>query len=71
MTNSMKIFQKARVFGREMVEELRKASWPSWGELRKSSVGVLLGIFFLGIFVSMVDFSLFQIVDLLMRCVNR
>ncbi|MDR0755926.1 MAG: preprotein translocase subunit SecE [Puniceicoccales bacterium] len=67
----MKIFKKIRIFGREMVEELKKASWPSWYELRKSSVIVLLGVLFLGVFVSMVDFSLFQMVDLLIRCVSR
>ncbi|MDR2396427.1 MAG: preprotein translocase subunit SecE [Puniceicoccales bacterium] len=54
-----------------MVEELKKASWPSWHELRKSSMIVLLGVLFLGVFVSMVDFSLFQMVDLLIRCVSR
>lgn len=54
-----------------MVEELRKASWPNWRELRESTIAVLLGIVFLGVFVSLVDFSLFQIVDLLMHCVSR
>ncbi|MDR1254596.1 MAG: preprotein translocase subunit SecE [Puniceicoccales bacterium] len=67
----MKIFRKIRIFGREMVEELKKASWPNGYELRKSSVIVLLGVLFLGLFVSMVDFSLFQMVDLLIRCVNH
>lgn len=54
-----------------MVDELRKASWPGWRELRESTVAVLLGIVFLGLFVSLVDFSLFQMVDLLMHCVGR
>ncbi len=67
----MKIFKKVRSFLREMVEELRKASWPGWRELRESTLAVLLGIIFLGVFVSLVDFSLFQMVDLLMRCVGR
>ena len=67
----MNIFKKIRVFGREMVDELRKASWPGWRELRESTVVVLLGIVFLGLFVSLVDFSLFQMVDLLMHCVGR
>lgn len=54
-----------------MVEELRKASWPTWHELREFTIVVILGIIFLGAFVSLVDFSLFQIVDLLMHCVSR
>ncbi len=56
---------------REMIGELKKASWPGWRELRRSTVIVLLGIIFLGLFVSLVDFSLFQMVDLLMHCVGR
>ncbi len=67
----MNVFKKIRVFGREMVDELKKASWPGWRELRESTVAVLLGIIFLGLFVSLVDFSLFQMVDLLMHCAGR
>ena len=67
----MNIFKRMRVFGREMISELKKASWPGWCELRKSTIAVLLGIVFLGLFVSLVDFSLFQMVDLLMHCVGR
>lgn len=67
----MKIFKKVRLFMREMIGELKKASWPGWRELRRSTVIVLLGIIFLGLFVSLVDFSLFQMVDLLMHCVGR
>lgn len=67
----MKFFKKIRTFTLEMIEELRKASWPGWRELRESTVVVLLGIIFLGIFVGLVDFSLYQIVDLLMHCVGR
>ncbi len=67
----MGIFKKVRIFMREMVDELKKASWPGWCELRKSTIAVLLGIVFLGLFVSLVDFSLFQMVDLLMHCAGR
>lgn len=67
----MGIFKKVRIFMREMADELKKASWPGWCELRKSTIAVLLGIVFLGLFVSLVDFSLFQMVDLLMHCAGR
>ncbi|MBP5191007.1 MAG: preprotein translocase subunit SecE [Opitutales bacterium] len=62
----MKWFKKARAFCKEMVEELKKASWPSWQELRKSTVTVLVGIVLLGAFVGAVDISLYHMVDLLM-----
>ena len=67
----MKWFQKARAFVREMVGELKKASWPGWRELRRSTLTVLIGIVLLGVFVGAVDMSLYHMVDLLMRCVGR
>lgn len=67
----MKFLKKVRTFCREMIDELKKASWPNWRELRESTVVVLLGIIFLGVFVGLVDFSLFQMVDLLMHCAGR
>jgi preprotein translocase subunit SecE len=63
----MNIFKKTRIFSRELVEELKKASWPNKKELKRSTVMVSIGIVLLGLFVSMVDFSLFQIVELLMK----
>ena len=40
----MKWLKKARAFCREMIGELKKASWPGWRELRQSTVKVLVGI---------------------------
>ncbi len=48
----------------EMVGELKKASWPNRKELRDSTIVVLVGIAVLGVYVSVVDFSLFQVVQL-------
>ena len=67
----MKWFKKARDFCREMIGELRKASWPGWQELRQSTVKVLIGIVLLGFFTGAVDVSLYHMVDLLMRCMGR
>ncbi|OHE71091.1 MAG: preprotein translocase subunit SecE [Verrucomicrobia bacterium GWC2_42_7] len=58
-------FTKIRIFGGELVNELKKASWPDKIELRDSTLVVVIGIALLGVYVSVVDFSLFQIVNLL------
>lgn len=57
-------FRSTRIFFGEMVDELKKASWPTWTELRDSTVVVIIGCVLLGIFTSIADFSLFQVVDL-------
>lgn len=57
-------FRSTRIFFGEMVDELKKASWPTWTELRDSTVVVLIACVLLGLFTSIADFSLLQVVDL-------
>ncbi len=57
-------FRSTRIFFGEMVDELKKASWPSWTELRDSTVVVIVACVLLGVFTSVADFSLYQVVDL-------
>ncbi|HEY1765541.1 MAG TPA: preprotein translocase subunit SecE [Opitutaceae bacterium] len=64
-------FQSTRIFVGEMVGELQKASWPTKTELRDSTIVVILASFLLGIFTSISDFSLYQVVDLFTGLVSR
>jgi preprotein translocase subunit SecE len=64
-------FQSTRIFVGEMVGELMKASWPTKVELRDSTIVVILASFLLGLFTSISDFSLYQVVDLFTALVSR
>lgn len=57
-------FRSTRIFFGEILEELKKASWPTWTELRDSTVVVIVACVLLGLFTSVADFSLYQVVDL-------
>jgi len=57
-------FRSTRIFFGEMVDELKKASWPTWSELRDSTIVVIVACALLGLFTSVADFSLYQVVDL-------
>lgn len=57
-------FRSTRIFLGEMLDELKKATWPTWTELRQSTVVVLIACLLLGLFTSIADFSLVQVVDL-------
>jgi preprotein translocase subunit SecE len=57
-------FRSTRIFTGEMIDELKKASWPTRQELWDSTVVVIVACFLLGLFTSIVDFSLYQFVDL-------
>jgi len=64
-------FQSTRIFVGEMVGELMKASWPSRSELLSSTGVVIAASLLLGIFTSISDFSLYQVVDLFTELVSR
>jgi preprotein translocase subunit SecE len=57
-------FSSIRIFTGEMVDELKKASWPTKTELRDSTIIVIVAAVILGIFTSISDFSLTAVVDL-------
>ena len=57
-------FRSTRQFVGEMIAELQKASWPTRQELRESTVLVIVAALILGLFTSLSDFSLYQVVDL-------
>ncbi len=50
----------------ETKEELRKCTWPSWDELRGSTVVVMISIALLGTFTVVVDLALTMMVRMLL-----
>ncbi len=57
-------FRSTRIFFGEMVDELKKATWPTRTELRDSTIVVIVAALILGMFTSISDFALYQVVDL-------
>jgi preprotein translocase subunit SecE len=53
-----------------MIGELKKATWPTRSELRDSTIIVVAAAVLLGVFTSISDFSLSQVVDLLTSWVS-
>jgi preprotein translocase subunit SecE len=49
---------KIRNYVAETQEELRKCTWPSWDELKGSTVLVMITMALLGLFTIVVDFAL-------------
>ena len=63
-------FSSTRIFVGEMIDELKKATWPTWTELRDSTVVVIVAVVILGAFTSISDFALINFVDLFTRMVS-
>jgi preprotein translocase subunit SecE len=47
-----------------MIGELQKCTWPTKTELRDSTIVVVIATLILGVFTSISDFSIYQVVDL-------
>ena len=56
---------KLRVYCLETLEELRKCTWPTWEELRGSTVLVMVSILLLGVFTIVIDRVIFTLVHLM------
>ena len=63
-------FTSIRLFYKETLTELKKASWPTKTELRDSTFVVLIATAILGSFIALTDFSLMNGVELLTSLVR-
>ena len=57
-------FRTSRIFFGELIAELKKASWPTRTELKDSTIVVIVACVLLGLFTSISDFAIYQLVDL-------
>jgi preprotein translocase subunit SecE len=60
------LVSRVRGFVNEVVEELKKVSWPSRGELKSSTGLVIFSMAVLMVFVAMIDLILRVIIGLLL-----
>jgi len=63
-------FRSTRIFLGELIGELQKCTWPTKTELRDSTIIVVVAAVILGVFTSISDFSLYQVVDLFTSMVS-
>lgn len=65
MENSNPI-TRLSTFLRDVQAELLKCNWPTWAELRQSTVVVVVSFLILGAFVSISDLTLLTLVRVLL-----
>jgi preprotein translocase subunit SecE len=64
-------FRSVRLFTSELVGELQKASWPTKSELKDSTIVVIVACLLLGLFTSISDFALINVVDVVTEWVSK
>ena len=58
---------KLRTYVLETREELRKCTWPTWDELKGSTLVVMISILLLGAFTVAVDYVLVMFVNMIAK----
>jgi len=48
-------------FIREVIDELRKVVWPTWGELYRYTLVVIVTVVIIGLFIGGVDYTLSEV----------
>jgi len=56
-----------RTFFDEVRQELKKCAWPTWAELKESTVVVVVSVLILTVFVGVSDFVLNSVLKLVLR----
>ncbi|HRG56036.1 MAG TPA: preprotein translocase subunit SecE [Lacunisphaera sp.] len=64
-------FRTVRIFASELVGELQKASWPTKTEPKASTIVVIVACLLLGLFTSISDFALYNVVDAVTELISR
>ena len=64
-------FRTTRIFFGELVDELKKASWPTASELKDSTIVVIVACLLLGLFTGISDFALYNVVDAVTSFIAR
>ncbi len=56
--------QRLQQYLKEVVQELKKVTWPTWEELKGSTMVVIFFSVVMGLYVAAIDFGLAKIVEL-------
>ncbi|HSE39237.1 MAG TPA: preprotein translocase subunit SecE, partial [Acidobacteriota bacterium] len=64
------VFVRIRTFFSEVIAEAKKVTWPTFKEVRDTTIVVIIAIFIFGIFLYLVDMGLGEILRLLFRKVK-
>jgi preprotein translocase subunit SecE len=63
-------FVKVKTFFSEVIQEAKKVTWPTFKEVRDTTIVVIIAIFIFGIFLYLVDMALGELLKILFKSVK-
>lgn len=61
------MIKKISNFFKEVKEETKKISWPSYNELKGSAIVVIIALIFLTLYIGLVDFTLSKFLEIFLK----
>jgi preprotein translocase subunit SecE len=58
--------QRFQQYLKEVVQELKKVTWPTWEELKGSAMVVIFFSIVMGFFIAVIDFGLSKLVEMVL-----
>lgn len=55
--------RKIQQYIKEVIQEMKKVTWPTWEELKGSTLVVVIFSFIMGCYIAVLDFGLSWIID--------
>ncbi len=59
------VIERTRTFGGEVVEELKKVTWPDWPQLRNATFVILLFVIVVAAIIWVMDIVVRNVIDLI------
>jgi preprotein translocase subunit SecE len=58
---------RTRAFGAEVIDELKKVTWPDWPQLKNATFVILVFVLIVAFIIWLMDFSVSRILDLILN----
>ena len=61
------VIERTRTFGVEVIDELKKVTWPDWPQLRNATFVILVFVVVVAAIIWLMDIVVRQVIDLVIR----
>lgn len=58
---------RTRAFGAEVVEELKKVTWPDWPQLKNATFVILVFVLIVALIIAVMDFAVSGILNMIIN----
>lgn len=58
---------RVRTFGAEVIDELKKVTWPDWPQLKNATVVIIVFVLFVALVIGLLDLTVSSAINLVLN----